>query len=195
MLDQLKKWHKNNIQTREVASSLNNFLNRAAVAYYDKDQPIISDSLYDKLYLWLQEIQAAHNYNLSNPILDRVAGKPSDQLEKKKHIRPMLSIENAFENSEVAKWCDDILAEHSRVLFTLEYKMDGVALSLRYDNGHLQHAVTRGNGVVGEDVTKAARMIYTIPLTIPNKDSVEVRGEVCISFDEFERINRRENQS
>lgn len=165
-------------------------LNLWAKAYYTEDNPIVSDEIYDKLY---HEVLEFEKNNPDKILLDsptqRVGDKIKEGFNKAKHLSRMWSMEDVFNFSELKKWYEKLLKEGIDE-FYIEPKFDGASLNLIYEDGKLQKAITRGDGEVGEDVTKNAITIRSIPKKIPYKDLIEIRGEVLMSFSEFERINQ-----
>jgi DNA ligase (NAD+) len=167
--------------------------------YHDQDAPAISDAEYDALIRENRELEARfpHLIRTDSPS-KRLGAAPTTGLAKVAHARPMLSLENAFAEEEVA----DFVARVKRFLnlpadafmaITAEPKIDGLSCSLRYERGELVLAATRGDGTVGEDVTANARTIGDIPQRISNApDVIEVRGEVYMSKSDFEALNERQ---
>jgi len=158
--------------------------------YYTLDKPTISDKAYDAKYNELLLLEAQTGIILSNSPTQKVSGAVSDKLVKVKHTTPMLSCEKTKSNSEVIKFArgKETVGMH---------KLDGATLVLKYNNGNLQQAISRGSGVEGEDVTENARSFSNIPLTIAYKGYFESRGECVISWEDFNRINAKlpvENQ-
>ncbi|HMO02133.1 MAG TPA: NAD-dependent DNA ligase LigA [Oligoflexia bacterium] len=182
-------------------------LNQACYQYYVLSKPQISDAEYDKLYRELIELEAKYpNYKRPDSPTNRVGAPLTGEFAAIKHLVPMLSLDNAMDQSEIEKFFDftvNSLKKH-RVNFDLlnlefaaEDKLDGVAVSLIYKNGLLTRGLTRGDGVTGEDITANLKTIKTIPLklkTTQNGDAVpklfEVRGEVVIFKDDFAKFNR-----
>lgn len=170
--------------------------------YHELDDPVISDADYDCLVRRCRELEAAHPH-LAKPDspTNKVGGKPSSQFGKITHAKPMLSLENAFEPADVTAFvrtCADLLGvKPSSIQFTAEPKIDGLSLSLRYENGDLVYAVTRGDGEVGEDVTANAKTITDIPhqLNHPYPDVLEVRGEVYMTKDVLAQLNAKREQA
>jgi len=159
--------------------------------YYVDAKPEITDREYDALMAKLIALEAAHPelYSADSPSL-KVGGAPIDGFQQVAHRVPMLSIENAFEEQELVDWDAGLRKslERDAIDYTVEYKIDGVAIALIWENGTLVRAATRGNGVVGDDVTSNARVIAGVPLRLEtNKPpaSLEVRGEVVILNEEF----------
>lgn len=169
--------------------------------YYVLDAPEISDSEYDRLFRELLDLES-QNPDLRSPLspTQRVGGEPQEGLGKVSHRLPMLSLANAFNEEELnafRKRVGDRL-EQDDMAFVAELKIDGVAVSLIYQDGELQTGATRGNGLVGEDVTVNLKTIRTIPLRLKGPSLppiVEVRGEVFLALSDFEGINRRRSEA
>ena len=169
------------------AAELRRLLERANYAYYVLDRPEMSDAEYDRLFRELQDLEAAHP-ELSAPDspTHRIGAAPASAFRKHRHLVPMLSLANAFNEAELAEWKDRnarLLAEVRTSGYTLEVKIDGAAVSLTYDDAVFVTGATRGNGVVGEDVTANLRTVVDIPLRLQGKGwpkRMEVRGEVYL---------------
>lgn len=166
-------------------------------AYYVLDNPRLPDVEYDKLYRELLSIESSHpEWITSDSPSQRVSGQASNLFQEVKHVVPMLSLNNALEDSEAEAFdrrCRDVL-EVNDVEYAVELKFDGLAISLRYENGLLVQAATRGDGYSGEDVTANIRTIRAIPLRLKGSnhpDVIEVRGEVFMSHKDFEILNQR----
>ncbi len=171
-------------------------LARLEHAYYVLDQPLVPDAEYDRLYCELLELEAQHpDWVTPDSLSQRVGGAPLKEFMEIKHSVPMLSLNNAFEESELIGFdrrCREGLGL-DRVEYACELKFDGLAISLRYENGVLVQAATRGDGASGEDVTSNIRTIRAIPLRLlgPNLPKViEVRGEVFMHRTDFEKMNK-----
>ncbi len=163
-------------------------------AYYRNGVSPVSDREYDALYAELVALESASPDSiLPNSPTRRVGNDLTDGFAKVTHRRPMMSIDNTYSAEEIAAWVERTvkLAEESPMSFTGELKMDGIACSLRYEQGVLVQAVTRGNGTVGDDITANVKTIRTVPLTIPRTDTVEIRGEIYMRFDAFAALNAR----
>jgi len=164
--------------------------------YYVLDQPTLSDAEYDVLERQLRELEAVHPdlADPNSPTL-RVGAPPIDAFEKRRHATPMLSLDNAYSEAELrdweAKWLK--LAPEAETRYAAELKVDGLSLSLRYENRHLVEALTRGDGESGELVTENARTIADIPLVLPAgaPEHLTVRGEVFLSRKRWEELNRQ----
>ena len=171
-------------------------LARLEHAYYVLDQPLVPDAEYDRLYRELLELEAQHpDWVTPDSLSQRVGGAPLKEFMEVKHSVPMLSLNNAFEESELIGFdrrCREGLGlDH--VEYACELKFDGLAISLRYENGVLVQAATRGDGASGEDVTSNIRTIRAIPLRLqgPNlPNAIEVRGEVFMHRADFEAMNK-----
>jgi len=161
--------------------------------YYTKAAPEISDFEYDRLFAELKELEAEYPELMSvdSPTL-RVGGKPLEGLGQVKHSVPMLSLDNTYSTAELGAWYDRVSRAlgHSPEGLAAELKIDGVSISLVYDDGHLIRAVTRGDGTVGDDITANARTIRSVPLALrEGPDRLEVRGEVYMPRSVFARLN------
>lgn len=158
-------------------------LNKANEAYFKNDCPIMSDKEYDALYDKLVEMEKETGVIISNSPTLRPGGELLEFLPKVKHSKPMLSANKTKDIGEIVTFCNKAKAYAS-------YKMDGLTLVLRYKEGELIQAITRGKGgIIGEEVTPQAKMIMGLPLTIPYTDELELRGECIISWDNFHQIN------
>jgi len=185
----------------ERATWLREQINRANHAYYVLDAPEISDAEYDRLFRELQALEAAHP-DLRSPDspTQRVGAPVASSLAKVTHLRPMISLGNAFDPEELGAWEERnarILPEVRRAGYTAEIKIDGAAVSLTYEDGHLAVGATRGNGIIGEDITANLRTIADIPLALKGKSwpkRMEVRGEVYLPYAGFTRLNQEREQ-
>ena len=176
------------------AAELRRELNYHNLRYYQMDDPVVSDGQYDALLRELQEIEREHPelQTVDSPTL-RVGGDPSPSFSEVQHTRPMLSLGNAFDYSELETWHRRVTGLLNGAPFDMvcELKIDGLAVSLIYENGVLVQGATRGNGTTGEDVTRNLRTIRTIPLSLKGfvPMNLEVRGEVYLPIEEFRRLN------
>jgi len=165
-------------------------LNQYSYEYYVLDNPTVSDSEYDRL---LQELISLENKNPDliredSPTV-RVGSEVKSEFEKVYHQLPMLSLSNVFNEEEIRKFDERIKKEGINPSYVCELKIDGLSISLIYEKGKLVKGVTRGDGVIGEDITTNVKTIKTIPLKLKQELDIEVRGEIFISKKEFERIN------
>jgi DNA ligase (NAD+) len=179
------------------AAVLRESLHRASYEYYVLDQPTLSDAEYDRLFTELQSIEREHPElrTPDSPTL-RVGAPPQSELPKHQHLVPMLSLGNAFDDAALAEWEERLIrlagADVRASGYTAELKIDGAAVSLTYKNGVLVTGATRGNGTIGEDVTPNLRTVRDVPLRMQAKRPpaiVEIRGEIYMPFDKFERMN------
>jgi len=173
--------------------------------YYNEDNPIISDMEYDFLIRELKELEQKYpelleyNKNGENSPTEKIGGTASEKFSKVRHRVPMLSLSNTYNISEIEDFDKRvkkiILAENiennsKELEYILELKLDGLSISLIYENGMLVQAVTRGDGQVGEDVTENIREIPTIPKKLKENVTLEVRGEIILPISSFNRINQ-----
>ena len=175
--------HKDYVKNVEI-------LNKYAYHYYVLDDPITTDEVYDKLYHEVVKFEE-ENVNLidmSSPT-QRVGDMVSEGFSKALHPSRMWSLEDIFNPQELQKWLEKIAKLSDGISFYCEPKYDGASLNLIYNNGVLVEAITRGDGVEGESITQNAKTINSIPLKIAHQGRIEIRGEVVIFKDEFERIN------
>lgn len=165
-------------------------LKKWAYDYYVLDAPTASDEEYDKLYHEIMDFEKANPtlIDVDSPTL-RVGGIVRDEFSKAKHIKRMWSMEDVFSNSELEEWVKRVEKNVGKVAFFCEPKFDGASLNLLYDKGRLIRAITRGDGVEGEEVTDNVKTIRSVPLKINYDGLIEIRGEVLIKKDDFESIN------
>ena len=193
-------------EARERASQLRLEIDKHNHAYYVRDEPTISDAEYDKLMRELEALEESHpTLRSDDSPTQRVGAAPLAAFDSVTHAVPMLSLGNAFEEEEVAafdKRVADTLTQAGmikpgeQVDYACELKLDGLAINLRYEDGQLVHAATRGDGQTGEDVTANVRTIRSIPLRLPAEAPavLEVRGEVLMNHAAFERLNQAQAQ-
>jgi DNA ligase (NAD+) len=164
--------------------------------YHILDSPVISDSEYDSLYRKLRELEELYGYILPESPTRRVGAAPLDKFDKVRHMEPMLSLDNAFSHDEVRdfdKRTRKLLGHDLGIEYTIEPKYDGLAIELSYRDGLFYKASTRGDGYDGEDVTHNIRTINAVPLRIEANvvpDEIDIRGEIYMNLDEFEKLNR-----
>lgn len=169
--------------------------------YYVLDSPVISDEEYDLMLRKLKELEERWGYILPDSPTQRVGAPPSEKFEKVEHREPMLSLDNAFSVEELIDFdarVKRLLGTSEEIEYTVEPKYDGLAVELSYKDGLLIKASTRGDGYVGEDITQNIKTIKSIPLRIEGvsvvPEEIDIRGEVYMNLDEFERINREREQ-
>src|SRR3990170_4552098 len=177
-------------------------INEHNYRYYVLDAPVISDEEYDRLFRRLTGLEGQYNLVLPDSPTQRVGAPPLDKFEKVKHTEPMLSLDNAFSHDEVREFdlrVKRFLKSDEDVEYTVEPKYDGLAMELGYKNGLLVRASTRGDGYEGEDVTTNIKTIKAIPLKIegvdPIPEEIDIRGEVYIDIEEFEKLNKEREKS
>ena len=166
--------------------------------YYVEDAPEITDAEYDALFRELQELEERHpELRRPDSPTQRVGGAPLSEFAEVRHRAPMLSINNAFEEEEVRNF--DKRARETLGVESVEYaadpKFDGLAISLTYRDGAFVQGATRGDGTTGEDVTANLRTVRSVPLTIPEKAELEVRGEVLMYRKDFDAMNARQREA
>lgn len=165
-------------------------LKKWAHAYYVEDNPVASDEEYDRLYHEVLDYETAHpDQAAEDSPTKRVGGIIRDEFSKAKHIRRMWSMEDVFDSEEMQAWLDRVEKNIGACEYFCEPKFDGASLNLLYEGGKLVRAITRGDGVIGEEVTDNVRTIRSVPLTIDYDGLIEIRGEVVIRKDDFEKIN------
>jgi DNA ligase (NAD+) len=180
------------------AAELRHILEQANVEYYIHDAPRLADAEYDRLLRELKQIEQTHPelQTPDSPTL-RVGAEPAAQFQKVQHLAPMLSLDNAFNDQELKRWEDRnarLVAEVRDAGYMCELKIDGAAVSLLYANGMLVRAATRGNGVLGEEITVNIRTIREIPLRLQGEGipaRMEIRGEIYMPFSGFREMNER----
>lgn len=152
-------------------------LNRWAYEYYVLDAPSVSDQHYDALYDRLTALEKKEGRVLPDSPTRRIGGEPLKNFEKYNHLEKSYSLDKVQSFNELEAWVTKIKTAYPGAVFTVEYKYDGLNLSITYENGLLIRAVTRGNGVTGEVVTRQVETINSVPLSIGYKELIEVRGE------------------
>ena len=177
--------------TQKLYLEKTDLLKKWAYAYYVEDNPIATDEEYDKLYHEVLEYEKANpNKVLEDSPTKRVGGVVRDEFSKAKHIKRMWSMEDVFTTQELQEWLDRTVKNVGKTPYFCEPKFDGASMNLLYENGKLIRAITRGDGIIGEEVTDNVRTIQSVPLTIEYQDKIEIRGEVVIRKDDFEIINK-----
>ena len=177
--------------TKEIYLNKIELLKKWAYTYFVEDNPIATDEEYDKLYHEVLEYEENHPNNIaSDSPTKRVGGVIRDEFTKAKHIEPMWSMEDVFTPNEVQEWIDRVIKNIGEVNYFCEPKFDGASMNLLYKNGELIKAITRGDGLIGEEVTDNVKTIRSVPLSIDYNEIIEIRGEVVIQKDDFEIINQ-----
>ena len=176
---------------RELVDKLNEY----SKAYYVLDAPKISDKEYDELYDELLRLEEQSGIILPDSPTQRVGGDPLPCFEPHTHIHRLWSLDKVRTREDLIDWGRRVerLAESQhlpRVKYSLEYKFDGLTINLTYEGGRLMTGATRGNGIVGEDITPQIKTIRTVPLTIPFKGKMEVQGECYMKLSVLDEINK-----
>ena len=180
----------------ERMKELVELLNRYATEYYTSDNPSVSDSEYDRLYRKLVELEKAHpDQVLPESPTHRVGGKILDGFEKYSHQYPLYSLQDAFSREELDAFDARVRKELDDVTYICELKIDGLSISLTYEQGLFVAGATRGDGSVGENITENLKRVKDIPLSLPEKLDITVRGECYMPRASFDQVNqsRQEN--
>ena len=173
-------------------------LNKYSYDYYVEDNPQISDTEYDTLYKQLEKLEQEYpEFILDYSPTQRVGDRVLDEFEKVIHKVPMLSLSNTFSIEDLRDFDSRIskLSSDNSIEYICELKIDGLAISINYENGKLVGAATRGDGTVGENVTENIKTIFSIPKTLKTKKSFEVRGEVYLPKKSFELLNKEREEN
>lgn len=162
------------------------------INYYVYDNPTISDAEYDKLYYELVDLEKELGYSLPGSPTSRVGDYVLPGFKKRKHEIPLYSLNKVKDFADLDSWILDMqkASNNTNIDFALEYKYDGLKVVIEYRDGHYKSATTRGNGTVGEDVTKQVRTIKSVPLTIPFKGRLLVQGECMMTNSSFKEYNK-----
>jgi len=169
--------------------------------YYTLDSPLVSDGEYDKLYYKLKELEEESGYSPDNSPTQKVGGEVLEKFEKHFHISRLYSQDKAQTYEELNDWIkrvgrlrsaynDSHRESLEEIEFIMEYKFDGLTINLTYENGKLKNASTRGNGIVGEEISAQTKTIKSIPLKINEKSTLEIQGEALMPLSELERYNK-----
>lgn len=180
----------------ERMKELVELLNRYATEYYTSDNPSVSDSEYDRLYRELVELEKAHpDQVLPESPTHRVGGKILDGFEKYSHQYPLYSLQDAFSREELDAFDARVRKELEDVTYICELKIDGLSISLTYEQGLFVAGATRGDGSIGENITENLKRVKDIPLSLPEKLDITVRGECYMPRASFDQVNqtRQEN--
>ncbi|GHN16643.1 NAD-dependent DNA ligase LigA [Lactobacillus delbrueckii] len=184
-------------EAKQEVRQLRAQLDQWAKAYYEQDAPVVEDHVYDEKYARLLELEAAYpELKSADSITQRVGGEVNSDLPKVEHPVPMLSMGDVFSKEELAEFDQRVqkVIGHP-VAYNVELKIDGLSLSLEYEEGRLKRASTRGNGQVGEDVTKNVKYIKDVPQKLPKAITTEVRGECYMSKEAFAKLNQERDEA
>ncbi len=184
-------------KVRARIDKLKSEINHHRYLYHVKDSQEISDAALDSLKAELKKLEEQYlEFQTSDSPTLRVSGKALDKFEKAKHTNPVLSLEDAFSREDLGDWEKRIkkLVDNHKFNYFVEIKLDGLTAVLRYENGVFVRGLTRGDGKVGEDVTQNLRAIQSVPLRIPEKKTLEVRGEVLMAKKQFAKLNKAQEK-
>lgn len=184
-------------EAKEKIEQLVEQLNRYAYEYYVLDAPTVPDAVYDQKFQQLLELEERFpDLVLDHSPTQRVGDEPLDAFEKVEHTVPMLSLGNAFDETELRDFDRRVRTGlHEDVAYICELKIDGLAVSLTYENGKFVRGATRGDGRIGEDITSNLRTIRSVPLTIREKSKLEVRGEAFMPKTSFIKLNEKREKA
>lgn len=176
--------------------TLHRLLNQYNHEYYVMDNPSVPDSEYDKLLHELIHIEEEHpEFKTEDSPTVRVGGEAQATFNKVRHDTPMLSLANAFNEEDLRRFDARVREYAGKVEYMCELKIDGLAVSLKYENGRFVQGLTRGDGTIGEDITENLRTIRAIPLKIKKPLTFEVRGEAFMPKASFERLNKEKEEA
>lgn len=173
------------MEDKNKIKKLEELINKYADAYYNNNESLISDFEYDKL---VEELNELYKKNGITPT--KVGANPISKFSKVEHKVPMLSLENSYNIEDIVKWIQSV-CDTNTIEIEVEPKIDGLSISCIYKNGELVQAITRGNGTIGEDVTENVMQIRNIPLKLKEPVSIEVRGEVYMTRENFDKVNEQ----
>jgi DNA ligase (NAD+) len=179
---------------KEQIEKLRDELHKHNHRYYIEDAPVISDYEFDMLLKELENLESLHpEYAHPNSPTSRVGGNVTKSFSSVNHRYPMLSLSNTYSLEEIQEWIVRVEKSVSNVSFVCELKYDGVAIGIRYENGEMVQAVTRGDGTQGDDITNNVRTIKSVPLRLNNgfPEDFEIRGEIVMPHKAFEALNER----
>ncbi|SBS24809.1 DNA ligase [Marinomonas aquimarina] len=177
--------------------ALTKTLNDYSYAYHVQDAPMVPDAEYDRCYRELQQMEAQHpEWVQPDSPTQRVGEKPDNGFASVEHTIPMLSLDNAFDNDSMVDFDERVrkLAKVAKITYCCEPKLDGLAISIRYEDGLLVRGVTRGDGLTGEDITSNIKTIYSVPLKLRTDTPppvLEVRGEIYMPKQGFDKLNQQ----
>jgi len=178
-------------EARQQVKKLREAIEYHDYRYYVENDPVVSDKTYDALYDRLERLEEKFGFEDEGSPTQRVGGEPLDELETREHVVEMLSISSSEEEEEVRAFDDRVRKEVGETDYHLEPKFDGFSIELVYDRGTLEAAVTRGDGVVGENVTENIKTIRSVPLSLRNApDELVVRGEIYMPKESFQELNK-----
>ena len=168
-------------------------VNKYNYAYYTLDEPLVSDKQYDDLYYELVDLEKETGVILENSPTQKVGDVVLEKFEKVKHEKKLYSLNKANTFEEVKSWIDS-MSSFGAKKFSVEYKFDGLRVIAQYSNGILKQCATRGNGIVGEDITAQVKVIKNVPKTIPFRGEITVMGEVMMKLSELNKFNKTHDE-
>ena len=178
-------------EKKKRIAELVEIINKASYEYYLNDNPSITDQEYDDYYSELLRLEEAYpELKREDSPTIRVGGEALSKFEKVEHKTPMLSFDDIFNEDEIIAFDERIRKSINNPTYTVEPKMDGLSGSLIYEKGLLVRVATRGNGLVGENITANGKTIKSIPLRLKKDIDIEVRGEIYMSKASFEKANK-----
>ena len=182
-------------QEEKRMKELVEIVNKYRIHYHVYDKPLVSDKEYDKLFYELVDLEQKTGVIYPESPTLRVGADPLDKFQKAKHLSRLYSLDKAQNIDEINDWItrNQKVQKHKEE-FSVEYKFDGLAMEIVYENGVLVRAVTRGNGEIGEDVTEQIKTINTVPLTIPSKDLLGIQGEAIMRLSVLNKFNKTSNE-
>lgn len=182
------------MEPKERIGELTRLLNQAGYQYYVLDDPQMQDFEYDRLLRELETLEAQYpQWKQPDSPTQRVGGAALSKFEKVTHAVPLMSLQDVFSMEELEDFLTKILEQHPGTAFSVEPKVDGLSVALEYENGLFVRGATRGDGVVGEDVTENLKTIPSIPMAIPNAPArLIVRGEVFMPKESFRKLNEEQ---
>jgi len=182
-------------KVRQEAENLKKEIEYHNYRYYVLSSPIITDEEYDKLMKKLIELEEKYpELRTPDSPTQRVGGQLLSGFESVEHSEPMLSLDNTYNEAEILNFHERVKKNVGETEYVAELKIDGVSIALRYENGILVKAITRGDGLRGEDVTTNVKTIKSIPLRLPEPITIEVRGEIYMPVSDFEEYNRQREE-
>ena len=179
----------------ERINFLKDEINKANYKYYVEDNPSISDFEYDKMFAELKELESENPLLITPDSPTQRVGSISEKFFPHKHKYRLYSLDNTYEYEDLKEWYKKIVKEYGPQDLVCELKIDGLAMALTYENGIFVRGVTRGDGITGEDITNNLKTVKAIPLKLFEPVSVEVRGEVYMPKESFEKLNKENMQN
>ena len=182
------------MEAKERIGELTKILQEANYKYYVQDDPAMPDFEYDRLLRELEDLEKEHpELILPDSPTQRVGGQALSKFEKVEHPVPLMSLQDVFSEEELEEFLTKTLESYPNAAFSVEPKVDGLSVALEYENGRFVRGATRGDGVVGEDVTENLKTIHSIPMTLEGApERLIVRGEVFMPKKSFHALNERQ---